>query len=50
MKLTAIEPIKANGKRHEPGQTFEVEKQLADKLVDSGAAKAEAEHKPAPKK
>lgn len=38
IKLIALEPIKANGKRHEPGQELEVDEATAVRLVETAAA------------
>lgn len=38
MKLVAIEPVKAGGKRYEPGTAFEVDDKVGEQLVASGAA------------
>jgi hypothetical protein len=45
VELVAVEPVKAGGKRVEPGGTFTVPQSVADELIAQGHAKPAAEAK-----
>ncbi len=45
VELVAVEPIKAGGKRVEPGGTFTVPQSVAEELIAHGDAKPAAEPK-----